>query len=93
MTDPSIGSDNGSYKLISRRMTHFLGTSPDEVQNRRRMIFFLLILFCVGIAYELRFDDGTARESIIKAFSSTITWLVGIYAAGAVAAAKLSPDN
>jgi hypothetical protein len=76
---------------IFNRMTHFLGTSPDEAGNRRRLIFFLLLLFCAAIAYELWLDKSTAREDLIKTFSSTITWLVGIYVAGTVAGAKLSP--
>jgi hypothetical protein len=78
---------------VFNRMTHFLGTSPDEAGNRRRMIFFLLALFCAAIAYELWLDKSTAREDLIKTFSSTITWLVGIYVAGTVAGAKLSPDG
>jgi hypothetical protein len=81
-----------SLSEIFNRMTHFLGTSPDEAQNRHRFIFFLVVLFCIGIGYELCFDKSTARESLIKTFSSTITWLVGIYVAGAVAA-KFSPPG
>jgi hypothetical protein len=78
---------------ILKRISHFLGTSPDDTHNRHRMIFFLVVLFCIGIGYELYFDDSaansTVRESLIKTFSNTITWLVGIYVAGA-AAAQLS---
>src|ERR1700733_6144376 len=78
--------------LILNRITHFLGTSPDDAHNRHRMIFFLVVLFCVAIGYELFFDTGISavRESLIKTFSNTITWLVGIYVAGAVAT-NLSP--
>jgi hypothetical protein len=75
---------------ILDRIEHFLGTSPDEVQNRHRLIFFLLVFFCVCIACELLFNsDSSGRESLIKTFSNTITWLVGIYVAGAVASKKL----
>ena len=94
MANLSPNSDTGPYKPILNRILHFLGTSPDDAHNRHRMVFFLVILFCIGIGYELRFDDSAAnsavRESLIKTFSSTITWLVGIYVAGAVAA-NLSP--
>jgi hypothetical protein len=76
---------------ILNRILHFLGTSPDEDHNRHRLVFFLVVLFCIGIAYELHLDSGsTGRESLIKTFSSAITWLVGIYVAGAVAV-KWSP--
>jgi hypothetical protein len=96
MSDYSPSSAIGPNKhAILNRITHFLGTSPDEAHNRHRMVFFLVVLFCIGIAYELHCDTSTAREGLIKTFSSTITWLVGIYVAGAVAAkfSRASPSN
>jgi hypothetical protein len=86
---------------IFDRLTYFFITSPTEVQNRHRLIFVLLILFCIGIGYELYLDrcianafdncaaHSTVRENLIKTFSNTITWLIGIYVAGAVASDKL----
>jgi hypothetical protein len=91
MPGSSPSCDTGPYQPILNRILHFLGTSPDEDHNRHRMVFFLVVLFCIGIAYELHLDPGSSgRESLIKTFSSTITWLVGIYVAGAVAV-KWSP--
>jgi hypothetical protein len=79
---------------IFARAVHFLETSPTEVQNRHRLIFFLLVFFCVCIFYELLpHHDSSGREGLIKTFSSTITWLVGIYVAGAVASAKIPPPK
>jgi hypothetical protein len=86
-------SDIGPYQQILNRILHFLGTSPDEDHNRHRMVFFLLVFFCVGVGIELCCDKSPARESLIKTFSSTITWLVGIYVAGAVAAKFSSPGG
>ena len=43
----------GAFVPIFNRTIHFLGTSPDEAHNRRRMIFLLVCLFCFAIAYEL----------------------------------------
>lgn len=68
-----------------RRFEHFIGTSPDEAGNRRRLIFFLIFALVIGIAIEIfRTDDR--RFDIIKEFTSTIVWLVGIYVGGSVAA-------
>jgi hypothetical protein len=96
MSDPPLSSEIGPNKLILNRIARFLGTSPDDTHNRHRMIFFLVVLFCIGIVYELYFDNcaatSTVRENLIKTFSNTITWLVGIYVAGTVAT-KLTPDN
>ncbi len=51
------------------------------------MIFSLIAFFCLGIVYELYSDhDMTARGDLIKTFSTTIVWLVGIYVGGTVAA-------
>jgi hypothetical protein len=93
MPDSSPSSETGPYRPILNRILHFLGTSPDDDHNRHRLVFFLLVFFCVGIGFELCCDKNPARESLIKTFSSTITWLVGIYVAGAVAAAKLPPAD
>src|SRR5580704_12691940 len=90
---PSLpNSDTGPYRQILNRILHFLGTSPDEDHNRHRMVFFLLVFFCVGVGIDLCCDKSAGRESLIKTFSSAITWLVGIYVAGAVAA-KFSPPG
>src|ERR1700728_1761728 len=72
MSATSLGS---KIDPILNRITHFLGTSPDDAHNRHRMIFFLVVLFCLGIGYELHCDksaaDSAVRESLIKTFSNT----------------------
>ena len=49
------------------------------------MLFFLIVLFGIGIGYELLFDS-TAKLDVIKTFTNAIIWLVGIYVGGTVAA-------
>lgn len=90
MSEPLLRSVTDLDKPILDRIAHFLETSPNEVQNRHRLVFFLLLFFCICIAFELLFHSGSSEgASLIKTFSSTITWLVGIYVAGAVASTKL----
>jgi hypothetical protein len=67
-----------------RETCTFFGSSDDY---RHRLLFFLILLFCMGIGYELFFDDKTAKLDVIKSFTDTIIWLVGIYVGGTVAAA------
>jgi hypothetical protein len=76
---------------IQDRILHFLGTSPDDAHNRHRLIFFLILFFLLCIVIELVAKDGNKVE-LIKNFSSTIVWLIGIYVGGTVAA-KLSAGN
>jgi hypothetical protein len=70
---------------IEDRIFHFLGTSPDDAHNRRRLIFFLIVFFLACILIKLIYRDTTTVE-LIKDFTSTIIWLVEIYVGGSVAA-------
>ena len=83
-------SNTAPTKILSPvvdRFVRFIGTSPDDAHNRRRITFFLICLFLAGIAYELIFvEKDAARLDLIKSFSSTIIWLMGIYVGGSVAA-------
>ena len=75
------------FTLVIHRIRNFFGTSPDDAHNRRRMTFFLICFFLAGIVYELSLaDKSVGRSDLIKGFSNTIVWLVGIYVGGSVAA-------
>jgi hypothetical protein len=75
------------HLTIGGRFWDFWLKSPDDAQNRHRMVFSLIAFFCLGIVYELYSDhDMTARGDLIKTFSTTIVWLVGIYVGGTVVA-------
>jgi hypothetical protein len=70
---------------VEGRGIHFLTTSPNEAQNRRRLIFFLVVFFLACILWKLIYGDASTVE-LVKTFTSTIIWLVGIYVGGTVAA-------
>ena len=63
------------------RFLTFWSTSPDELHNRHRLIFFLVCMFLAGIIYELLRASDTNRVELIENFTSTIigwweyTWL------------------
>ena len=74
-----------AFVPVRDRIFHFFGTSPDDAHNRRRLLFFLIVFFLLCIVFKLvQKDDNTAQ--LIKDFTSTIVWLVGIYVGGSVAA-------
>ena len=68
---------------IQDRIVHFIGTSPDDVHNRHRLIFFLIAFFLSGIVFKLVKKDENTVE-LVKNFSTTIVWLMGIYVGGTV---------
>jgi hypothetical protein len=70
---------------IQDRIVHFFGTSPDDAHNRHRLIFLLIAFFLAGIVFKLIKKDADTVE-MVKNFTSTITWLIGIYVGGTVAA-------
>jgi hypothetical protein len=70
---------------VLSRMWRFITTSPDEAHNRRRFIFFLVMLCVIVVAWELMFSSDLSRVTLINNFLSTILWLVGIYVGGSVA--------
>ena len=83
-TSPSGTLRRGVWRIEDRAIG-FLTTSPNEAQNRRRLIFLLIVFFLACILWKLISGDATTVE-LVKTFTSTIIWLVGIYVGGTVAA-------
>ena len=71
---------------VENRIFRFFGTSPDDAHNRRRLIFFLIVFFVLCIVFKLAQHKDENTVQLIKDFTSTIVWLVGIYVGGSVAA-------
>jgi hypothetical protein len=74
----------GTSQGIMQRISHFVGTSPDDAHNRRRLIFFLICCCLLAIGFELYREDDKMVD-LIKDFTSTLVWLIGIYVTGTVA--------
>jgi hypothetical protein len=81
----AIFRNPGRTGPVEDRIFHFFGTSPDDAHNRRRLIFFLIVFFLPCIVFELAHKDENTVQ-LIKDFTSTIVWLIGIYVGGSVAA-------
>lgn len=84
-TTTQFGTFLQILKPSGDRISRFLGTSPDDAHNRSRLIFFLIVFFLSRIVATLIVRDNKTVD-LVKEFTSTTTWLVGIYVGGTVAA-------
>lgn len=75
---------------LEARITRFWTQSPDEAQNRRRLIFVLIGGCAAAIGWELFIKDAQ-YVVLINNFLSTAVWLTGIYVGGSVAARLSAP--